>query len=119
MNHIPPIFGCETFAQVASSYGGEKVNKSFRGSMQSLQNSLKNIADGSLHLVIRKKESLPNSTQVEFRPDFHMLLAEVIRILRIYHKDSVMSVEQKNSPSNSLNQKGRQCLGVPKAGIPA
>lgn len=48
--------------------------------MQHLDKSLKNIADGYLHLKIRQKEVLPNETQVDFRQDLDLLLSEIIRI---------------------------------------
>ena len=78
LDHIPPIFELATFKEVASNYGG----KSFKNSMQHLQNSSRNIADANLHLPIRTKESLPNKVQVNFRNDLDVLLAEIIRILK-------------------------------------
>lgn len=76
-NHIPPIFGFGTFTEVVNNYGGS----SFKKSMNHLNGSLKNIADGILHDTIRKKESLPNSTQVNFSQDLDVLLAEIVRKL--------------------------------------
>jgi hypothetical protein len=77
LDHIPPIFKFNNFNEVANNYG----TKSFKKSMQHLQGSLRNIADGHLHSPIRKKESLPNKTQVDFRTDLDVLLAEIIRFL--------------------------------------
>jgi hypothetical protein len=77
LNHIPPIFGFKRFTEVASNYGG----KSFKGNMNHLQNSMKNIADNYLHETIRRKENLPNSTQVNFSQDLDVLLGEIIRKL--------------------------------------
>jgi hypothetical protein len=81
INHVPPIFGFSTFAEVSSNYavGG----KSFRESKQHLEKSLRKIADSYLHLPIRQKESLPVKNQVEFRADIDVLLAEIIRVLKI------------------------------------
>jgi hypothetical protein len=78
LDHIPPIFGYGTFSQIANNYGG----KSLKRSMQHLENSLRNIADSFLHLQIRKKEMLPNKTQVNFSADLDVLLAEIVRILK-------------------------------------
>ncbi|MBC8554681.1 MAG: hypothetical protein H8D23_34145 [Candidatus Brocadiales bacterium] len=78
LDHVPPIFGYTKFEEVANNYQG----KSFKKSMLNLQNSLRNIADAYLHLPIRKKETLPNKTQVNFANDFDVLLAEIVRVLK-------------------------------------
>ncbi|RKX23919.1 MAG: hypothetical protein DRP47_12150 [Candidatus Zixiibacteriota bacterium] len=78
VDHIPPVFGLSTFPQVASNYGG----KSFKKSMQHLNASLRAIADSHLHSHIRRKEVLPNRTQVNFKNDLDVLLAEVVRVLK-------------------------------------
>ncbi len=78
-DHIPPVFGYTAFEQVASNIPGK--DRSFKGSMQHLQNSLRNIADAHLHLHIRSREVLPTRKQVEFSPDLDVLLAEVVRRL--------------------------------------
>jgi hypothetical protein len=78
LDHVPPIFGFQTFNEVANQYGG----KSFKKSMQHLQNSLRNIADSYLHLPIRKKETLPTRVQVNFSNDLDVLLAEIVRVLK-------------------------------------
>jgi len=78
LDHIPPIFGFRTFNEVANNYGG----KSFKQSMQNLQNSSRNITDAYLHLLIRDKETLPNKTQVNFSNDLDVLLAEIVRVLK-------------------------------------
>jgi len=76
LDHVPPIFGFKDFSRVANNYG----TKSFKDSMLNLNNSSKKIADSYLHTQIRKKESLPNSTQVDFSNNLDMLLGEIIRI---------------------------------------
>lgn len=81
LNHIPPTLGFESFAEVANNYGGQK-NKSFRGNMQKLLGSLKNIADRHLHTPIRTTETLPTSVQVDFAADLDVLLEEIIRVCR-------------------------------------
>lgn len=78
LDHVPPIFGCKTFAEVANNYSG---SKSFKSSMQHLQNSARSIGDSHLHSQIREKEALPTATQVNFSNDLDVLLSEVIRVL--------------------------------------
>lgn len=78
LDHVPPIFGFKNFTEVSSNYGGRSLKKS----LQNLQNSSRNIADAYLHESIRRKESLPNDTQVDFRNDLDVLLAEIVRILK-------------------------------------
>lgn len=76
LDHVPPIFGLKDFSEVANNYG----SKSFKDCMLNLNNSSKKIADSYLHTQIRKSESLPNSTQVDFSNGLDMLLGEIIRI---------------------------------------
>jgi hypothetical protein len=80
INHVPPIFGYDTFAEVANNYGGG--GSSFKKSMKHLHDSLKNIADRHLHTTIRPTESLPTPQQVNFHQDLDVLLEEIVRILR-------------------------------------
>jgi len=77
LDHVPPIFGSNNFREVASNY---KSGKSLKASLQQLENSSRNISDGILHQVIRRKETLPTSNQVNFGPDIDVLIAEIIRI---------------------------------------
>lgn len=78
IDHIPPIFGQNDFANVFGQYG----NKSFKEQMKHLDSSMRKIADSYLHTRIRKKEVLPNATQVNFSQDIDFLLAEIIRKLK-------------------------------------
>ncbi len=78
IDHIPPIFGKKNFQEVANNYG----SKSFQESMERLDKSLRKIADSGLHQQIRKKETLPNKTQVNFSNDLDVLLQEIVRILK-------------------------------------
>jgi hypothetical protein len=78
LDHIPLIFGYKNFTQVANNHGG----KSFKKSMQHLENSLRNIADAHLHSQIRSKETLPTKTQVNFSNDLDVLLGEIVRVLK-------------------------------------
>ena len=79
IDHIPPIFGFNTFAEIANNYSG---SKSFKDSMKHLENSSRKIADQYLHSHIRAKEVLPNINQVDFSNDIDVLLSEIIRILK-------------------------------------
>jgi len=76
INHVPPLFGHQTFDQVVAQYGG----RSFKSLMSQLNTSLRSIADSYLHLPIRKTETLPNATQVNFSHNMDVLLEEVVRI---------------------------------------
>lgn len=80
LDHVPPIFGVKSFAEVANNYAGG--GKSFHESMQHLENSSRKIADSYLHSQIRAKETVPTKAQVEFRADIDVLLGEVVRNLR-------------------------------------
>jgi hypothetical protein len=77
-DHVPPIFSATSFKHYVSQISG----KSHRGSMEHLEQSLRNIADGILHVQIRDKEGLPTASQVDFRQDLDVLLGEVVRTLR-------------------------------------
>ncbi len=80
LDHVPPIFGLTSFTQVANNYAGG--GRSFRESMQHLENASRKVADSYLHSQIRGRESVPTKTQVEFRADIDVLIAEVVRVLR-------------------------------------
>jgi len=79
LDHVPPIFSCKKFAEVANNYAGAK---SFKESMNHLENSSRKIADSHMHQQIRGTESLPNETQVNFSNDLDVLLGEIVRILK-------------------------------------
>ncbi len=75
INHVPPIFGSfKTFDEVVGNYGSQ----SFKKNMKHLNDSLRSIADGYTHLVIRNKEALPNEQQVDYRSNLDVLLSEII-----------------------------------------
>ena len=77
LDHVPPIFGMSSFAQVASNCAGQR---SFKELMTQLDQGMRKIADLHLHSQIRKKETLPVDQQVNFKPQVDMLLTEIIRI---------------------------------------
>ena len=78
IDHVPPIFNAKSFDEVANNYRG---SKSFKESMKHLSTSARSIADGHLHVQIRKKEVLPTRRQVDFSHDIDVLLGEIVRIL--------------------------------------
>lgn len=78
IDHVPPIFGFRTFAEVANNYA---AGKSLKASLRRLDGAARGIADTHLHQSIRRTESLPTRTQVNFSHDVDMLLAELIRLL--------------------------------------
>lgn len=82
INHVPPIFSQNNFASVASQYKSDGNAKSFKESMEHLENSSRKIADSYVHSTIRKQESLPTSVQVDFKQGLDVLLSEVVRILK-------------------------------------
>jgi hypothetical protein len=78
LDHVPPIFSKNSFKAVASEHG----TKSFKETMNHLQNGARKIADSHLHVQIRKKEVLPTYLQVNFSQHLDALLAEVVAILQ-------------------------------------
>lgn len=80
MDHIPPIFGMNTFGQVTANYGGG--GKSFKQATEHLHSAMRKIADAQLHSQIRRKESLLNQNSVHFQADLDFVLAEVVRVLK-------------------------------------
>jgi len=77
LDHVPPIFGAPNFGQFAATAG-----RSLKASMERLDKSSRDIADRWLHQQIRKSESLPTMTQVDFRQELDALLGEVVGTLR-------------------------------------
>lgn len=78
IDHVPPVFGCKNFGEVANNYAGAK---SFKDAMNRLDGSSRKIADYYLHTQIRGSESLPTVTQIDFSNDIDFLLSEVARLL--------------------------------------
>ena len=74
IDHVPPIFGVNGFAEVANSRP-----KSIKKSFLDLDTSLRNIADSFLHQHIRKKETLPNKNHIDFKANFNVFISEIIR----------------------------------------
>jgi hypothetical protein len=80
LDHVPPIFSCKSFSEVANNYPGG--TKSFKEVMQRLESTSRKIADSFLHSQVRKSETLPNSTQVKFDSEIDFLLGEIYRLLK-------------------------------------
>jgi hypothetical protein len=78
MDHVPPIFNCKNFQEVANNYATD--NKSFKGAMDKL-NIQRHISDSFLHQQIRKSETLPDAEEVNTSPPINHLLREIVRIL--------------------------------------
>ncbi|HEV2315167.1 MAG TPA: hypothetical protein VGR94_07665 [Candidatus Acidoferrales bacterium] len=74
LNHVPPVFGYQTFDQVVANAG-----KSLKDSFDHLQSGLRKVADFHAHRKITSAESYPSIAQVEpFKPQFELLLQQVI-----------------------------------------
>ena len=77
LDHVPPIFGLKTFKEVANNFA---TTTSIKSSLKHLEDSSRTIADTHLHTPVRKKETLPTKTQVNFSQDLDVLLSEIVRI---------------------------------------
>jgi len=55
--------------------------RSFKETMERLENAARRIADGYLHVRIRQRETLPEPQQVNFAAEIDALLAEIVRVL--------------------------------------
>jgi hypothetical protein len=80
LDHVPPVFGFKGFSEVANNYAGG--GKSFKETMQHLENAARKVADAHLHMPIRKSETLPTAQQVNCSQQLDMLLAEIVRIMK-------------------------------------
>jgi len=82
LNHVPPVFGHNTFEQVVASMG-----KSLKESFEHLEKGLRKIADFYTHKKIGAFESYPSAVQVEpYKPQFELLLHQVESQLKMYGK---------------------------------
>jgi hypothetical protein len=74
LNHVPPIFGYKSFAEVTANSG-----KSLRENLEFLENGVRRLADMYAHQPIRKTEQYPTKSQVEpYRAQLEVLLHEVL-----------------------------------------
>jgi hypothetical protein len=79
IDHIPPVFGMRSFAEVVNNYAGPR---SFKKSMKQLETAARTIADQHLHTQIRKSEVIPTRVQVDFSQVVDVLLGEIVRVLQ-------------------------------------
>ncbi len=78
LNYVPPLFGRETFSQVAANIG-----RSLKDSFDDLENGLRKIADFHTHRRIGPTEVYSSPAQVEpFKPQFELLLQQVVPVYR-------------------------------------
>ncbi|MFN7992721.1 MAG: hypothetical protein U0Q18_03930 [Bryobacteraceae bacterium] len=80
LDHVPPLFGHQTFAQVANNYSGG--GRSFKETMQHLDGAARKVSDAHLHMPIRKRETLPTPQQVYCASQLDVMLSEIVRIMR-------------------------------------
>lgn len=80
LDHVPPLFGHQTFTQVANNYAGG--TRSFKETMQHLEGASRKVSDAVLHTPIRKSETLPTSQQVGCGQQLDVLLGEIVRIMK-------------------------------------
>jgi hypothetical protein len=74
MNHVPPIFGVQTFAQVVAGSG-----KSLKAILTRLEDEARPIADLHAHILIRTRELLPTKHQVDlYKASFEILIHEIL-----------------------------------------
>ncbi len=76
IDHVPPIFGCDTFASVVNN---AQISRSAKDVIRNLQEGSRKIGDMYLHSHIQAKEPLPNGTTVNFKNYLDVLLAEIVR----------------------------------------
>lgn len=80
LNHVPPVFEFETFAQVAANYRGG--GNSFKRAAERLENHSRKVADRLAHMPIRNKEVAPIMGEVNFAAEIESILAEFCRVLK-------------------------------------
>lgn len=80
LNHVPPAFDFETFAQVSANYGGG--GSSFKKAAERLENHSRKVADRLTHMPIRDREVAPTMSEVNFAAEIETILAEFCRVLK-------------------------------------
>ncbi|CAD0299442.1 hypothetical protein [Xanthomonas hortorum] len=77
INHVPTVFGVDTFSQVVAQSG-----RSIKAILTRLNDDARPIADLHTHLVMRRSEYLPTKNQLEpYKAAFEVLIQEVIATL--------------------------------------
>jgi hypothetical protein len=78
LNYVPPVFGQDTFSQVAAHIG-----RSLKDSFDHLENGLRKIADFHTHRRISATEHCLSRAQVEpYKPQFELLLQQVVVLIQ-------------------------------------
>lgn len=77
LNHVAPVFGQKTFAQVAS----QATPKHFKLAAEALDVFARKVSDFHLHEPIAKHLTLPTETQVSMQVQMDIVLSEVEREL--------------------------------------
>jgi hypothetical protein len=77
LDHVPPVFGQQTFDHVVANYAG---GRSFKDAMDHLNEASRKIADALLHMPMRASEVLPTAQQVNCIQQLDALLSEIVRI---------------------------------------
>lgn len=90
LDHVPPVFGFKTFEQTYGGYG----KKTFKEIAERLDKSARKIADKYLHDPIGKREALPNKTQVDFKNELDLLLAELLATPNLMEMSKVNQKEE-------------------------
>jgi len=81
VDHVPPVFGFDSFEEFAANYGGTK-ERSFKKSMERLDKHTKKVADRLLHGHISRSEVAPTMAEVGYPGELNHLLSEVYRRLK-------------------------------------
>jgi hypothetical protein len=81
VDHVPPVFGFDSFEEVAANYGGTK-ERSFKKAMERLDKHTKEVANRLLHGHISKSEVAPTMAEVSYAGELNHLISEVYRRLK-------------------------------------
>jgi len=81
LDHVPPAFEYESFAQLAANYGGNR-EKSFKKAMERLDKHTKEVAHRLLHGQISESEVAPTMSEVAYPAELNLLLSELYRRLK-------------------------------------
>jgi hypothetical protein len=74
INHVPSVFGANTFSEVVSQAG-----RSIKAILARLNDDARPIADLHTHILMRQTEHLPTKNQLEpYKTSFEVLIHEVL-----------------------------------------
>ena len=79
IDHIPPIFDCGDFNEVANNY--RPTERQFKTYAQRLEVLSRPAGDSFLHAQIRRREPEPTLTDVDFRVELNWVLKEIVAVL--------------------------------------